>query len=84
MVLPRRQVVGAVDGYAAAFNLVFGLVFTKPPELALFINRDATGVGVYQIAIGIVPSPAGHDVLGLRETEKEEGEPHDRDDCVVF
>lgn len=84
VMLPCRQVVGAVDGYATAFNLVFGLVFAKPPELALFINRDAAGVGVYQIPFGIVPSPARHDVLGLREAEKEEGEPHDRDDWVVL
>lgn len=75
--LPSCEVIRAVDGDAAALNLFLGLVFAKPPELALFIDGDAAGVGIYQIALGIVPSPTGHDVLGLRETEQEEGEPHD-------
>lgn len=78
VMLPCREVVGAVDGDTAAFDLVFGLVFTKPPELAFFIDCDAAGMGVYQIAVGVVPSPAGHDVLGLRKAEQEEGEPHGR------
>lgn len=76
MMLPRREVVRAVHGDTAAFDLVFGLVFAKPPEFAFLVDCDAAGVGVYQIAVGIVPPPAGHNVLGLRETEEEDREPH--------
>jgi hypothetical protein len=76
VVLPRREVIRAVDGDAAAFHLVLGLVFTKPPELALFIDGDAAGMGVYQIAVGVVPSSTGHDVLGLSEAEQKDRETH--------
>ena len=78
VVLPCREVVGAVDGDAAALDLVFRLVLAKPPELALLIDGDAAGVGVYEIAVGVVPSPAGHDVLGVGQAEQEVGEPHGR------
>lgn len=74
--LPRREVVRAVYRDAAAFDLVFGLIFAKLLEFAFLVNCDAASVGVYQIAVGVVLLPARHNVLGLRETEEEDREPH--------
>lgn len=65
MELPRRKVIGAVDGDTATFLLALNLVLAEPEELArVLVERDTAGVGVDEIPLVVTPSAARDNPLG--------------------
>jgi hypothetical protein len=66
MVFPGDQVLGAVDGYTTTLLLALDLVFTMPPEeLGGLVPKDATSMGIDELAIGVLPSASGNNPPGL-------------------
>lgn len=64
MGLPGREIIGAVHRDTAAFFLLFGLELAKPEELArITVNGKTTGVGIEEVAVGVIPASTRNNVL---------------------
>jgi len=76
MGLPGCEIIRAVHRDTTALLLLLGLVFAKPEELArVTVNGHSTGVGVEEVALRVIPTGAGDDVLaGGRANNGQSGE----------
>jgi hypothetical protein len=63
VILPSRQIFGAVDSHTAALGVTLDFVFSKEPEFpGALIIVDPASMCVYQIPVGIVPLGSRHNI----------------------